>query len=242
MLAIRLLEKRGHSVTCVEDGLEAVEAVQESSFDAVLMDVQMPQMDGLEATRVIRQWEAGKGHIPIVALTAHAMESDRQRCLESGMDAYVSKPFNVNELYATVEQLVGLPDRSEAAGTIVSDEPPTLVIDRREALDRVEGMTDLLQEMAQLFLDEYPGLRRQIVDALEAGDLVVPRELSHRIKGTVGLFAAHRPFEAAKRMNDLGKGGDFDGLTQAWHRLDTEMQLLLPELEALAAGGINAWA
>ena len=243
MLAIRLLEKRGHSVTCVEDGLEAVEAVQESSFDAVLMDVQMPQMDGLEATRVIRQWEGGHGHIPIVALTAHAMESDRQRCLESGMDAYVSKPFNVNELYATVEQLVGLPNRSDPGDSaVVPDEPPALVIDRREALDRVEGMTDLLQEMAQLFLDEYPGLRRQIVDALEAGDLVAPRELSHRIKGTVGLFSARRPFEAAKRMNDLGKAGDFDGLMRAWHRLDTEMQLLLPELEALAAGGINAWA
>ena len=113
MLAIRLLEKRGHSVTCVEDGLEAVEAVQESSFDAVLMDVQMPRMDGLEATRVIRQWEAGQVRVPIVALTAHAMESDRQRCLEAGMDAYVSKPFSANELYATVEQLVGPTRRSE---------------------------------------------------------------------------------------------------------------------------------
>jgi PAS domain S-box-containing protein len=242
MLAIRLLEKRGHSVTCVEDGLEAVEAVQESSFDAVLMDVQMPQMDGLEATRVIRQWEAGRVRVPIVALTAHAMESDRQRCLEAGMDAYVSKPFSADELYATVEQLVGLTHRSETrTGATTTDELAATVIDRREALDRVEGMTDLLREMAQLFLDEYPDLRRQIVDGLEAGDLQAPRELSHRIKGTVGLFSAHRPFEAAKRMNDLGKAGDFDGVTQAWHHLEEEMQLLLPELEALAADGINAW-
>jgi CheY-like chemotaxis protein/HPt (histidine-containing phosphotransfer) domain-containing protein len=243
MLAIRLLEKRGHSVTCVEDGLEAVEAVQESSFDAVLMDVQMPQMDGLEATRVIRQWEAGRVRVPIVALTAHAMESDRKRCIEAGMDAYVSKPFSANELYATVEQLVSLTHRSEPlVGAVATDELPGTVIDRREALDRVEGMTDLLREMAQLFLDEYPDLRRQIADGIEAGDLVVPRELSHRIKGTVGLFAARGPFEAAKRMNDLGKAGDFVGVAQAWHRLEEEMRLLLPELEALAAEGINAWA
>ncbi len=242
MLAIRLLEKRGHSVVSVEDGLKAVEAVQESSFDAVLMDVQMPELDGLEATQVIRQWEGGKSHIPIVALTAHAMESDRQRCIDAGMDAYVSKPFSADELYATIEQLVGktAPDRKGDPARAV--QAVSTVIDRQEALDRVEGMTDLLKEMAQLFVDEYPNLRDQILTGLEAGDLVTPRELSHRIKGTVGLFAARGPFEAAKRMNDLGKAGDFEGLTRAWQRLEEQMQLLLPELEALAAEGINAWA
>ena len=241
MLAIRLLEKRGHSVTSVEDGLKAVEAVQESSFDAVLMDVQMPELDGLEASRIIRQWEGGKSHIPIVALTAHAMESDRQRCLDAGMDAYVSKPFSADELYATVEQLVGLMTRP--VPDFSSSKPAReTVIDRREALERVEGMTDLLKEMAQLFLEEYPALHEQIADGLKAGDLTAPCDLSHRIKGTVALFAAHGPFEAAKRMNDLGKAGDLDGVAEAWQRLDEQMQRFLPELEALAAEGINAWA
>jgi hypothetical protein len=96
--------------------------------------------------------------------------------------------------------------------------------------------------MAQLFVDEYPHLRNQILQGLNTGDLVAPRELSHRIKGTVGLFAARGPYEAAKRMNDRGKAGDFEGLTQAWRRLEEQMELLLPELEALAAEGINAWA
>ncbi|MDH3260838.1 MAG: response regulator [Acidimicrobiia bacterium] len=243
MLAIRLLEKRGHSVVAVEDGLEAVEAVQEGSFDAVLMDVQMPELDGLEATQVIRQWENGKAHVPIVALTAHAMESDRQRCLEAGMDAYVSKPFSADELYATVEQLVGMSSRSERDQDAGQAEGVTeTIIDRREALERVEGMTELLKEMAQLFLEEYPGLRSQIVAGFEAGELAVPRELSHRIKGTVGLFAAHGPFDAAKRMNDLAKLGDFDGTARAWDHLEEQMQRLLPELEALAAEGLSAWA
>jgi len=243
MLAIRLLEKRGHTVVSVEDGLKAVEAVQESSFDAVLMDVQMPELDGLEAAQVIRQWEGGKAHIPIVALTAYAMESDRQRCLEAGMDAYVSKPFSADELYATVEQLVGKRHEYRPDGNVSNTgRAPATVIDRQEALDRVEGMSDLLKDMAQLFLDEYPDLRSQILEGLKTGDLAVPRELSHRIKGTVGLFAAHGPFEAAKRMNDLSKAGSFEGVAEAWHRLDEEMTLLLPELEALAADGINAWA
>ncbi|MGZ8755965.1 MAG: response regulator, partial [Acidimicrobiia bacterium] len=241
MLAVRLLEKRGHSVTSVEDGLKAVEAVQESSFDVVLMDVQMPELDGLEATQIIRQWEGGKSRIPIVALTAHAMESDRQRCLDAGMDAYVSKPFSADELYTTVEQLVG--NMARPNWDCGSSEPVNdPVIDRREALELVEGMTDLLQEMAQLFLGEYPDLHKQISDGIKAGDLSIPRDLSHRIKGTVGLFAARGPFEAAKRMNDLGKAGDFDGLAEAWRGLDVHMQRLLPELEALAAEGVNAWA
>ncbi len=243
MLAIRLLEKRGHAVVSVEDGLKAVEAVQESSFDAVLMDVQMPELDGLEATQVIRQWEGGRSHIPIVALTAHAMESDRQRCIDAGMDAYVSKPFSADELYATIEQLVGPNHRNEDDGAVrAPGQPGETIIDRKEALDRVEGMADLLREMAQLFIDEYPGLREQIVNGLAAGDLVAPRELSHRIKGTVGLFAAGGPFEAAKRMNDLGKAGDAEGMAQAWQRLEEQMDLLLPELEALAVNGVAAWA
>jgi CheY-like chemotaxis protein/HPt (histidine-containing phosphotransfer) domain-containing protein len=242
MLAIRLLEKRGHSVLAVENGIEAVEAIQESSFDAVLMDVQMPELDGLEATRVIRQWEDGKDHVPIVALTAHAMEADRQRCLDSGMDAYVSKPFSADELYATVEQLVGHPVRPGGGD---ADRPGVgrgTVIDRHEALERVEGMSELLKEMAQLFLEEYPSLHDRIVANLEVGELAIPRELSHRIKGTVGLFAARGPFEAAKRMNDLAKSGDFDGVAQAWVRLEEQMQRLLPELETLAAEGIAAWS
>jgi CheY-like chemotaxis protein/HPt (histidine-containing phosphotransfer) domain-containing protein len=242
MLAIRLLEKRGHSVVAVVDGLRAVEAVQESSFDAVLMDVQMPELDGLEATQVIRQWENGKDHVPIVALTAHAMESDRQRCLDAGMDAYVSKPFSADELYATVEQVAGLlarPDRVEAPGLAEVGET---VIDRHEALERVEGMTELLKEMAELFLEEYADLHDRIAANLQAGELEIPRELSHRIKGTVGLFAAHGPFEAAKRMNDLAKAEDFEGTAEAWSHLDEQMQRLLPELEVLASEGIAAWA
>jgi CheY-like chemotaxis protein len=107
VLATKLLEKWGHSSSVASNGKEALSTLEREKFDLVLMDVQMPEMDGIQATRMIREKEKETGnHIPIVAMTAYAMDSDRVRCLEAGMDAYVSKPINVQELFKTVESLV----------------------------------------------------------------------------------------------------------------------------------------
>jgi CheY-like chemotaxis protein len=106
-LAARVLEKRGHTVVVVENGKEALAALERHGFDLVLMDVQMPEMDGLEATRVIREQEKETGgHVPIIAMTAYAMKGDRERCLEAGMDAYVSKPIQAGELFQAIERLI----------------------------------------------------------------------------------------------------------------------------------------
>jgi CheY-like chemotaxis protein len=106
-LAVALLEKRGHSVTVAQHGREALAAVEQNAFDLVLMDVQMPEMDGLEATRAIREWEKDRAHrLPIVAMTAHAMKGDRERCLEAGMDAYVAKPVRAKDLFETIDELM----------------------------------------------------------------------------------------------------------------------------------------
>jgi len=108
-LARRLLEKQGHGVAIAGNGREAVEAIQKDAFDLVLMDVQMPEMDGFVATRTIRQSEAGTGrHLPIIAMTAHAMKGDEERCLEAGMDGYVSKPINAAELLAVIDETANL--------------------------------------------------------------------------------------------------------------------------------------
>jgi two-component system, sensor histidine kinase and response regulator len=107
-LASRLLEKAGHVVTIAANGKEAVDQVSARPFDLVLMDVQMPEMDGLEATQVIRQKENGEKRLPIVALTAHAMVGDRERCLAAGMDGYVTKPVQTQVLFATMAQVLGL--------------------------------------------------------------------------------------------------------------------------------------
>jgi two-component system sensor histidine kinase/response regulator len=106
-LAIRLLEKRGYTVSVAANGREAVAAMEKEHFDAILMDVQMPEMDGFEATAAIRAREESSGrHVPIVAMTAHALKGDQERCMEAGMDGYVSKPIRTNELYAALERVV----------------------------------------------------------------------------------------------------------------------------------------
>jgi CheY-like chemotaxis protein len=107
MLAVRLLEKRGHHVQVAGDGREALEKLKTADFDLVLMDVQMPVMGGFEATAAIREMEKGTGkHIPIVALTAHAVKGDRERCLAAGMDGYVPKPIHPEELFERIEALI----------------------------------------------------------------------------------------------------------------------------------------
>ncbi len=108
-LARRLLEKQGHGVAIAGNGLEALAAIEKDSFDLVLMDVQMPEMDGFETTRVIREKEARTGrHLPIIAMTAHAMKGDEERCIEAGMDGYVSKPINAAELLARIDEMANL--------------------------------------------------------------------------------------------------------------------------------------
>jgi signal transduction histidine kinase/CheY-like chemotaxis protein len=140
-LALRILSKRGHFVTMVENGLEALAALDQDSFDIVLMDVQMPEMDGLAAAAVIRAKEgAAGGHIPIIALTAYAMKGDRDRCLAAGMDAYVAKPLRPNELFTVMASLLETPqDASDEDGQLPSEPPASLVLEADATLARVEG-------------------------------------------------------------------------------------------------------
>jgi len=117
-LAVRLLEKRGYVVSIAGNGREALAALEKEAFDIVLMDVQMPEMDGFEATSAIREKERFAGrHIPIVAMTAHALKGDEERCLAAGMDAYISKPIRTNELFSTIEKVLRKSSQSVVATT-----------------------------------------------------------------------------------------------------------------------------
>ena len=204
-VASRILEKRGHAVVVVGNGREAVDRLAaggEAPFDVVLMDVQMPEMDGLDATAAIREREkATEAHVPIVAMTAHAMEGDRERCRQAGMDGYVSKPVEAERLVAAVELAAGRFDSTVAAA-------------------RLGGDRHLLREMLDLFMTECPGMISAVRSAIDASDAAALRRAAHALKGSVANFAAPRPVEAARRLEKLGIDGDLSGAEAAFHELE----------------------
>jgi CheY-like chemotaxis protein/HPt (histidine-containing phosphotransfer) domain-containing protein len=225
MLAVRLLEKRGHAVIVASNGKQAVGEVEKGQFDLILMDVQMPQLNGFEATAAIRAKEAGSPkRIPIIAMTAHAMKGDREKCLAAGMDGYVSKPVQAVELY-------------EAIGSLLPAEPMTddsrPVWNRSKALAHVGGDRELLRDLAALFLEEFPSRFAEARAAFEQSDAAKLRLAAHTLKGAVGSFAASSAWEAAHRLETMGQRGDLTGAAEAIAALGTELDRLRPALAAL---------
>ena len=253
-VASDLLERRGHSVKVVASGREAVQAVQEDDFDLVLMDVQMPEMDGLEATREIRAMEERSGeHLRIVAMTANAMQGDRERCLAAGMDDYISKPIRAREFYGVVESWAaraqegqgnGERPRSAAAaaegdggtpGPAPRAETPTPapaseVYDRAEALARTGGSEDGLRELATILADHAPKLLDEARLALAAGDAAELRRAAHTVKGSAALFAAEPTVQAALELETLARENRLSEAEPAVKRLDRELRRLLEAL------------
>jgi len=233
-LATRLLELRGHSIVTAEDGKQAFEAWQEGTFDVILMDVQMPEMDGIEATAAIRASESGGLHIPIVAVTALATESDKNRFLMAEMDAYISKPFRAEQLYAAIEHFdtdlrqVGAPPPD---GDRNSDP-----IDHDAALEIVGGSTELRAEIAGVFTDEYPALMDTINDGFASDDLEPVKLASHRLKGSLGMLGALPAQDAAQRLEHSAGSGESEQARDAWEVLRSEMERLQPELVAVSQG------
>ncbi len=231
-LTIRLLELRGHSVVAAEDGLQAFEAWQQGTFDVILMDVQMPEMDGIEATAAIREHEGDGAHIPVVALTAFATDSDRDRCLMAGMDAYISKPFQAEQLYAAIEHFGA--ESPEAATPLADCLESTDPIDHDAALETVGGSAELLAEIAGIFMEECPGLMETIEEGLAADDLDPVKRGSHRLKGSLGMLAALPAQDAAQVLEHHAGAGEFDHARDAWETLRTEIRRLEPELIELS--------
>jgi len=242
-LAARILEKRGHRVTVVANGREAVEAVAGGAFDVVLMDVQMPEMDGLEATAAIRGSERGLDrHVPIVAMTAHAMKGDREKCVEAGMDGYVAKPIRADRLIEAVEEVVQqwrtphlFPD--DIADHARRQEDAGSAMDLAEALERTSGDRELLGEMAELFLADCPGMVSGVRQALSDLDADAAARAAHSLKGSVGNFGAHAAFDAALAVETAAREGDLAGAQEAFTDLAVEVSRLVPSLTALVEDG-----
>ena len=228
-VAVRLLEERGHSVVVVNNGRAAVEQVAAQPFDVVLMDVQMPEMDGLEATAAIRRAEAQTGgHVPIVAMTAHAMKGDRDRFLAAGMDGYVAKPVRPHELYAAVE---GGGPNAEAGLPAPADLP----FEWDAALESVGGDEVMLRDLAEMFFAECPKLMQQIREHIAGADAPELRRAAHTLKGSAHVFGAAEAAEAAHRLEEIGREEAFADAEEALALLEDEVARLLPALRERVA-------
>jgi two-component system sensor histidine kinase/response regulator len=211
-LVTTLLQKRGHHVDAVENGREAVDAIEAApreAFDLVLMDLQMPEMSGFEATHVIREMErqSARGHLPIVALTAHAMAGDRERCLAAGMDGYLSKPIEVNDLIATVERL-GTGGRDSPAGA--AEHGDRAVFDERAALSYVGGDRKILAQVVELFRSDTPLSIERIETALRARDGEALRMAAHALKGAIATVGSAAGKAAAADLERVAQSKRFD--------------------------------
>jgi signal transduction histidine kinase/CheY-like chemotaxis protein/tetratricopeptide (TPR) repeat protein len=240
-VAMRLLELRGHKVTVVTNGVEAIEALfgpTHASFDLVLMDVQMPEMDGMETTAAIRMREQATGaHMPIFAMTAHAMKGDRERCLAVGMDGYLTKPIQSRALYEAVEGVSPAfeEEPASAAPIEISIGGP---FDWKMALERVGGRKELLHEMARLCIKECAKLLPQIDAALTGGDMAKLRRYAHTIKGAVDWFGAKDAVAAAWTLECMGQEGKVVGGQEAHRTLEQEIERIQPLLAACARGEV----
>jgi CheY-like chemotaxis protein/HPt (histidine-containing phosphotransfer) domain-containing protein len=253
MLAVRILEKQGHAITVAGNGKEALAVLGllgsapsgEPPFDLVLMDVQMPEMDGLETTAAIRAHERNTGrHLPILAMTAHAMKGDREQCLAAGMDGYLSKPIQPAELRQAIAVLGRKTGEEKPISSLVSPSsaplPPTpaedgtvKAMELAVALESVGGDRQLLQELIGMFLLECPDLLTALRKAIAAGDGPTVHRAAHTIKGAVNMFGARAVYDGAQRLETMGRQNDLAQADLALAALEQELDRLTQDLAAL---------
>jgi two-component system sensor histidine kinase/response regulator len=209
-LVTKLLQKRGHHVDAVENGRAAVDMIVSATpapVDVVLMDLQMPEMSGFEATQAVREHErTSKGHLPIVALTAHAMVGDRERCLAAGMDGYLSKPIEVNDLIATVERFG---DGAIGAAVEHAHRDGAAVFDETAALAYAGGDRRLLKQVIQLFRTDSPQSMRRIAQALRKRDSEGLRLAAHALKGAIATVGSPAGKKAAADIEVMARSSQF---------------------------------
>ncbi len=234
-VAVCMLNGMGHDSVVVPDGRAAVEAWRSGSFDLILMDVQMPEMDGYEAVAAIREAEGPAGaHIPIVALTAHAMKGDRERCLRSGFDEYVAKPIRAEQLKAVIELMVRQEPVAQAKAPAPVGPPTAREFDRQAALDGLGGDVKLLGEVVGLFLDDCPRLLDEIDRAIRDADGASLKRLAHTVRGVASNFATPAVVEAAMTLELQGKAGEWQSIPGTFEVLRSAIDRVRPALDEVA--------
>jgi signal transduction histidine kinase/DNA-binding response OmpR family regulator/HPt (histidine-containing phosphotransfer) domain-containing protein len=239
VVAVRLLTRRGHHVEVAETGRSVLEKLKVATFDVVLMDVQMPEMDGLAATEAIRRTERGTDrHLPIVAMTAHAMSGDRERCIAAGMDDYVSKPFKADELFAAVERWGGPsehePTRAFGDATGVEQIDG---IDIDDAIDRLGGSIEILHEVLGAFVTQHADLVTTLREHVDRGDISAAAQLAHAAKGMLGNLSAREAHRVACDLEAALKDGDEAAQQRLLSVLDTEVARVVRAGRRFVPGG-----
>jgi len=225
-----LLRQRGHRVTLAVNGRQALERAAAEDFDIILMDVQMPEMGGLEATSAIRARERNTGRrTPILALTASAMAGDRNRCLDAGMDAYVAKPLRVDELFAAIAALCA--PRATAAGPVPDAPAPS--VDAAALLAGFNGDAKLVQDVAEVFLQDGPVMLARLRDAARNRDATALAATAHAIKGSAGLFSQGPAYRSARRLEERARAGDLTTADTLCADVEADVSRLMAELRDL---------
>ncbi len=229
-----ILSRAGLRVVTAANGAEAVERFDAEHIDLVLMDVQMPELDGREATRAIRQQEADTGRrVPVLALTAHTGAVERQRCLDAGMDDFIPKPFSAADLVRRIRRAL---DKVTPAEPRPKAPPATAgadVFDRPLAMKLCAGDLSLLRQVVGLFMRGCPTSLARIREAVEAGNALALASGAHGLKGTAHSVGGRAASDAALRLEKMGKSGDLEDAADALADLEREIERLVEVLEAL---------
>ena len=246
-VATGILKKLGLRVDVVANGLEAIKALETLSYDIVLMDIQMPEMDGLEATSEIRNASSNvlNHAVPIIAMTAHALQGDREMCMNAGMDDYISKPVTPKVLVKVIERwIMRAEDKSKdlieekddlvenrCAAPIEDQSYSALVFDRNSFAERMMNDDEMVREIVDIFLDDIPQQIEKLKDSLDTGDASTAERLAHRIKGAAANVSAESLREIALNMENAGKEGDLKTMSQSIPELEKQFNQVKEAME-----------
>ena len=245
VVATRMLEKMGHAITVANNGAEALVLLAAHSFDLVLMDIQMPQMDGLTATKSLRLQETTtRFHLPIIAITAHAVKGDRERCLEAGMDGYVSKPINSRELELAIAKAMGSPSTDIGlTNTKVRREAQSaksVTLDFNQMLERLGGDEKLLHEVIEIFVDQAPTHMETLRRALAQGDADSVEKTAHSMKGELGYLGITDVTQKARELEELGRRHNLEQAARVFVSFEPEISAIIAAMREPKSGKILA--
>jgi CheY-like chemotaxis protein/HPt (histidine-containing phosphotransfer) domain-containing protein len=233
-LALKLLEKSGFNADAVGNGLKALTALQKTDYDIVLMDVQMPEMDGLEATRQIRS--AGSGvlnpNVHIIAMTAHALKGDRERCMAAGMNDYISKPIHPGQLYDAIGKVARGLSAKAAVERTEQVARPDLIFDREALLERVGEDEAFLQDLIQLFLKDVPERLAELREAVAAGNASLIEQKAHTVKGTAANMAAIELSKIALEIETAAKSNELVHMGSMMKKLEKGFERVTAAFQA----------